>query len=241
MINIDKFKTFLFFVANKSGKGTITPSQFNLLAEQSLTAWTNKQIGDVDQTNPRTSLDLDQVAQEKLRHLKEHRNFRVNNGILLTPDGSTVVDINTEVAPAYWFFSALTHRLSYNDTDGQLISYHKEINIVKDGEFALRSSSQIKPPTHKHPISVLRAKDFEIAPLSINIVKLVYLRHPNTPAWAYTIVNKRPVYDSNSSTDIDAPQSALNELTMIACEYLGIHIREQQLIQFAAMQENTAQ
>jgi len=241
MINIDKFKKFVYFAANKNGRGTITPAQFNLVTEQALNAWTNKQIGDIDQAASKTSLDLDQVSMEKLRHLKEHRFFKVENGLLLTPNGIDVYDLNTDLAPAYWFFSALSHRITYNDTDGNLVNHLKEINIIKDSELAVLTSSQINYPTHKHPVAVLRAKDFELYPSSIHRAKLDYIREPLTPEWKYTMVSERPVYDSANSIDVDAPPKAFIEISMIALEYMGIHIRENELIQFAAMQENTAQ
>jgi hypothetical protein len=241
MINIDKFKKFVSYVSNKNGRGTITPEQFNTSVERVLFAWTNKQIGDSDQANPKSNMDIDQVSMEKLRHLKEHREFRVISRSLKTPNGIDVRDLHSNIAPKYWFLSALSHKVSYNDFEGNFQSSYREIDIVKDSEFAVRDSSKIKPPTIKKAIAVLRADDFEISPSLVKIAKLVYIRDPEIPLWAYDMINKRPVYNATNSTDIDAPISAWNELAMIYLQYLGIHIRENELVQYAVSQENSPQ
>ena len=48
-----------------------------------------------------------------------------------------------------------------------------------------------------------------------------------------TLVNGRPVYDPFLSVDLEAPDEALNEIAVRTLSFLGIHIREPQLIQYA--------
>ena len=239
MINIDKFKKFVDFASNKNGRGTIPPSQFDISAERSVVSWTNKQVGDVDVRNPNLAIDRNQVAMEKIRHLKEFRKFRVTNGLFKTPNGVDVTDINTDIAPKYWFLSALSHNILYKDINGNPISEPREFDIIKDSEYAMRMRSRIKPPTLKHPISVLRSEDFKVAPTTVQIVELVYAREPITPLWAYTMSNGRPLYNSATSKDLDAPESAFNEIAAIYLGYMGIHIRENDLVTYATELENS--
>jgi hypothetical protein len=238
MINIDKFKTFIYLVANKNGRGTLTPSQFDSATERAVVAWTNNQISNQKQYQPgqpfsQTSMDLDQASIDRLRHLKEIRNIRVVNGEMAMPDGVNV-DVNSEIMPKYWTHSRLSHRYQ---SHGKIVT--QPIKVVNDNQWAVKLSSNIVSPTKKRAIANYQSNKALIEPSGlINLVTLAYIRVPNTPSWGYTIINNRPVYDAVSSVDIDAPDSAFNEIAMIALEFIGIRIREQELVQAAAGLEN---
>jgi len=239
MIDIDKFHTFFYLIANKNGIGTVTPSQFNSIVERALFAWTNKQISNQKEYQPgnpmpRTSLDLDQASIDRLKHLKETHTVSCLGGEMPIPNGVTK-DINGVIMPEYWTLSRLTHKYQSN---GKIVT--QPISIVKDNEWAINLSSSIVAPTKKRAIANIQSDNFLIEPSSlINLVTLVYLRVPNTPVWGYNLTNNRPVYDSSKSQSIDAPKQAFNEIAMIALELIGIVIREPELVQAASGLENT--
>lgn len=238
MINIDKFKTFITTVANKNSRGNLTPEQFNSITERALFAWTNNQIANQKQYQPgnpisQTSFELDAISMAKLTHLKETRDVRVVNGLMGLPNG-TNIDVNSLVMPTMWFPSRILHKYTSN---GKIVS--QPIDIVKDSEWVLRLNSNIVAPTKKRAIANYQNNHLLIEPSNlINLVTLTYVRNPLTPIWFYTVVNGRPVYDSINSVDVDAPESAMNEIAMIALELIGIRIREQELVQSAASMEN---
>ena len=62
---------------------------------------------------------------------------------------------------------------------------------------------------------------------------MVYLRVPNAPVWGFTIANDREVYDASLSTDLDIPEEAFNEVAMMHLSYIGIHIREEELVMYS--------
>jgi hypothetical protein len=238
MINIDKFKTFVYLVANKSGRGTLTPAQFNSATDRGVIAWHNNQISNQKeyqpgQPVPRTSLDLDQAALDRLRHLKETRTIPTPGGEMPIPDGVNT-DVNNDVMPEYWTLSRLSHKYQSNRN---IVT--QPIEIIKDNEWAMYLGSSIVSPTKKRAIANIQSDKFLIEPSSlVNLVTLSYIRIPNTPVWGYNVVNGRPVYDSSKSTNIDAPEQAFNEIAMIVLEFIGIRIREQELVQAAAGLEN---
>lgn len=238
MINIDKFKNFFYLVANKSGRGTVTPSQFNDITERSVVAWTNNQISNQKQYQPgnpmpTTSLDLDQASIDRLRHLKEIRTIAVSNGEMPIPNGVNT-DINGDIMPSYWTHSRLSHKYQSN---GKIVT--QPIQIIKDNEWATVLSSNIVAPTKKRAVANITSDKVLIEPANlINLVTLSYVRVPRIPKWAYTLTNNRPVYDSANSVDIDAPEQAFNEIIMIGLELLGVRIREQELFQYASSLEN---
>jgi len=238
MINIDKFKTFVFTVANKSGRGTLSPAQFNSITKQALFAWTNNQLSNqkqyqLGQPISQTSLDIDQASIDRLRHLKETRDIRVINGEVEIPDGIKT-DVRGSVMPSYWTHSRLSHKYQ---SHGNIVTH--PIEVVNDNQWAIRLGSNIVVPTKKRAIGNYQSDKILIEPSNlINLVTLSYIRNPNTPIWAYDVTNNRPAYNAANSTDLDAPEQAFNEIAMIALELIGIKIREQELVQAATGLEN---
>ncbi len=238
MININKFRNFVYLIANKNGRGTITPDQFNLAAKSGLFTWTNNQISNWKRYNPGmpiplTSLDLDTLSQSKLRHLKTSHQIRVIDGFASVPDGAKT-DLNGVVMPSMWIPSRLSHKYSKN---GKVT--RRGIDIVKDMEWDSKIDSDIVPPTIKRAISNMNSESFEIEPKgAINLVNLTYIRNPKAPEWKYSVENGRPVYDDVNSIDLDAPESAMNEIAMITLELIGVRIRDGELVQAATSMEN---
>jgi hypothetical protein len=238
MINIDKFKTFVYAVANKNGRGTITPEKFNSITERALYAWTNNQVSNhkqyqVDNPTPVTSMDLDTVSMSRLRHLKTSHDIRVINNQASLPDGVNT-DVNSVVMAKMWIPSRIMHKYAKN---GALVE--RSIDLVKDMEWGLRTGSSIVGPTKKNAIANMQSDHLVIEPKNlITIINFTYIRNPNAPVWAYTTTNNRPVYDANSSVDIDAPESAFNEIALIALEFMGIQKRDMELVQNAVGMEN---
>lgn len=234
MININEFKTWFELLANKSGKGDyVSPSKFNQIVEQSLWTWIMRQYGNDQEYQPgrpipRVSYELTQDVIDKLRHLKEEAYFLISTGELSIPDGSTVKDNTNTVVPEYLHWVAM-----YNNYSVDGVNTEREIKLLRTNEVARRVNSTISPPTNKRPVAEMRDTYFKIWPKTVQFIRFVYLRHPEAPVWGYTTTNNRPVYDASASTDIDAPKEAMNELVMIALSYIGINMREPELIQYA--------
>lgn len=238
MINIDKFKKFVDFLANKNGKGSNpTPSNFNIAVEQSVMEWTMKRYNNPQEYQagrpiPRISYEITQKIIDDLHHLKETKYFNVDNGTVFIPNGSSVTDIYNTVAPKYLHLTALRSVIRFYKNNVAKNS-ELDIEIVRDNQWGRRLESSIKAPSKRYPIANIQSNFIEIMPKEVQMIRMVYLRYPNTPSWAYTIQNNRPVYDSINSVDIDAPEEALNEIAMSCLSFLGINIRETDLVQYA--------
>jgi hypothetical protein len=70
-------------------------------------------------------------------------------------------------------------------------------------------------------------------PRSINRVIFTYLRQPVAPVWGFTVTNGRPVYNSTTSTNFEAPEEAFGDIANRILSLLGIYVREPQLQQYA--------
>lgn len=238
MINIDRYRNFVQFVSNKNGKGAYeSPSQFNLNAERSVMEYTMKRFSNVHEYQPgrpipRVSYEMTQKVIDDLRHLKERRSFRVENGSFPIPDGVSVSDLSGEISPTYLHLSAISYD-KIDQVGDKITKTQKGFKMLKDDEVDTAINSCIAPPDANNPMGNIQSESILVFPDNIQIVNVIYLRQPKSPVWGFNIVNERPVYDASSSVDIDAPEEAFNEIVMMHLGFLGIHIREMELIQYA--------
>jgi hypothetical protein len=94
-------------------------------------------------------------------------------------------------------------------------------------------------PTKKRAVANMQSDYILVEPKSlINLVTLTYFRNPNTAKWAFDEVNGRPVYNESDSENIDAPKSAFNDIAMLALGFMGVKIRDAELVQAANSFEN---
>ena len=245
MVNVNEFKEFAEFVLNKAGMGSyLTPDEFNLNAYRAIMEFTMKRYGNQQEYQPgrpipRVSYEKTQKIIDDLRHLKEVQLIDVTSGSVLIPDGTTVQNSIGNIIPEYLHLSTLTYtKITNSDcTNGPEVR-KKSVDIVKDDELAMRCDSELVPPTLDYPIGNIQSDYIRLYPQSISQVEMVYLRQPNKPVWGFTVVSNRFVYDAATSTDLDIPKEAFNEVVMMFLSYMGMRIREPQVVQYAEMQKN---
>jgi hypothetical protein len=237
MVNIDKYRRFVRFIANKSGKGAYesTP-EFNLNAERAIKEFTMKRFGAVQQYTPGRPVPIvgheaSQKVMDDLRHLKEIRPFKVVDGSFDIPDGS-FNDAVGQLAPAYLHLSTM-HYYKVTQENGEVKKSRKGFKILKDKEVDDVLESCIIEPDLDHPYGHVEGSNIRVYPESIDRAYLTYLRQPISPEWGFDIVNNREVYNASLSTDLDIPEEVMNEVAMMHLSYIGIHIREQELIAYS--------
>ena len=60
-----------------------------------------------------------------------------------------------------------------------------------------------------------------------------YIRKPTKPSWGYVVINDKPLYNSNTSTDFELHLSEESELVYRILAFAGIAIEKPQLTQAA--------
>lgn len=238
-ININDMRDFILFVANKSGRAILpTPSQFNSYVNRAVAEYTTQMFGNPQEYQPgrpipKVSYELTQEIKDRLRHLKEVRDMLVNTeGKIMIPDGSTVVDRNGQVCPDYLHLTLLLGSY-FIQGSGTITEKHVPIEVVSDDELSLLLTSELVEPTVKYPVANIEGAYLKIYPTTFQYVKMTYLRQPNTAKWSYTVQNNRPVYDPATSVDIDAPKEAFNTIAMMVLSFLGVSMRESDLVGYA--------
>lgn len=237
-MNINDFRNFVLFLIRKAQSGgNPSPDQFNISLERAYIGTIMQRYGNPHEYTPNAPVPAmawqrTQKISDDLRFLMTSKTFNLSNGQLFIPDGISVKDINSTVAPKYLHFSSL--RYNHITQSGGVIT-QKEVDIrpLKDTEIGSATGSHIAPPTTRFPVCAFYDTYIQIYPKSLQRANLTYLKVPTTPKWAYTNDNNgRPVYDSANSVDIDAPDDMINDIATRLLSYLGISIRDINFVQY---------
>lgn len=114
---------------------------------------------------------------------------------------------------------------------------NRPVPILNEDEKVARDNSQIYPPTLWDPYGmVVQNWDVQLFPAVPMAGKVYYLTRPVAPKFGYNIVSGRViVYDPGSSTQLEWAEKDKNSILIKALSYIGINLREQDVIQYAEM------
>ena len=70
-----------------------------------------------------------------------------------------------------------------------------------------------------------------------SVMMYVYHLPINPPQWSYVTIAGKPVYNPSDSTQFRLPVRVHGELVIKILEYLGVNLREAQVVQYAAEKE----
>lgn len=232
-MNIDEVYKFMSFISNKSQSGNLTPKDFNSILPRAFSEWVMKRYHNVKAQLPNG---------EALISWQQNQKISDDLKFLLTKLGSVVVspDGTVDLPADYLHLSSLRYRYTYLD-NGTLKVLEDDVDVVRDSEIGGMLGSYIFKKhidAKKKVIAAIYSTYIQFYPNDIQTAIVTYLRKPIDPVWAFTVVNGRPVYDPANSVDLEAPDEAANEIMMMALSYLGINLREQELIQYSEMLKN---
>ena len=130
---------------------------------------------------------------------------------------------------------------------------YTEIERVSQAKISKLLSSNLTAPNTSYPAYVVgpepisspvgpTANFLQVYPQSITSdVLLTYVRYPKTPAWTYNTIGADgdPVFNPSSASyqDFELPLSDAIDITIKICEYAGISIREQAVVNFEKGEE----
>lgn len=113
-----------------------------------------------------------------------------------------------------------------------------KVEEIEDAFIGNELNDPLCGPEVEYPICAFYDEYIQFYPITgLSNVKITYLKSPVKPLWAYTIVNDRPVYDDASSVDVEWNAQNIRELTTRTLKYLGVTLREGELVQFAQISE----
>lgn len=226
MINVDTLKQFIEYVSNKEQRGGYLPAkEFNMLLPRAVDDFFNERYGLPESYRPGYPLppqayEVTKTIKEDLRHLKENEFLNVDSeGKATIPDD-------------YVHYTKILYRKVTNTSTGPEVKL-VPVEMLDDDQFDSRKLARIKKPSKRKPVGVINNDHFEFYPKDLYKVKLTYLRYPKEPKWANTVQDDEEIYDPSNSIDIELPKNNTNKIAHIILGYMGIHIREQSLYQYA--------
>ncbi len=229
-MDINKVYNFLKYLADKDQSGNITPKEFNLSLPRALNEWVMKRYNNVKSVQPnKQGWQKNQKITDDLRFLLVRNE--VSN---VTPDGKL------SLPDDYLHLSSLVYNYKYSE-DGDTVSIPKDVDVVNDNEIAEFLSSHIyrkNIKAKKYVICAFYNDYLQIYPKDIGTVDLTYLRKPIEPFWAFTLERGRPVYDPINSIDLEVPDETANEIIVMCASYLGMNLREPELVNYSEMLKN---
>ena len=237
-MTIDEVYKLVQVFANKEQRGFISPSDFNLLANQAELELYNKRLSIIKQKSPtRKSQGLyaENLSPEMAR--QDIATF------LTRSDMNVVSKANPYLGVTVTLTSDYVESMFINTDEHHDISTNIPIDIVepKDINQILRSS--LVKPSMEYPIALLgtesgtSSKVFSVFPDTITKVIAYHYRNNNTPKWSYVTVAGKPVHDSSSSSGFKISSRCHGEIVVKILEYLGVSIREADVVQYAQASE----
>jgi hypothetical protein len=231
MIDVNELYKAVQFFANKEQSGFIKPSEFNMLADRAQMEMFMKKFGNPElvagpmQPFPKYSYQETQKISDDLRIFIKKSELPLSSGFLNYPTD-------------YVHYSS-ARVVNVSQGTGMTINRREvEVSVVDDSELGYILNSSIVNPEPDYPVVAFYEAGLQFYPDNSENVVLTYLRRPVKPNWAYNLVNGRPVYDANNSIHLEFPDETLNEMLAKILSYVGINLREPQLVQYSETQKN---
>jgi hypothetical protein len=157
---------------------------------------------------------------------------------LVTPIPLSPVQGLAQLPPDYVYLSSLVYNYTYN-RNKQTVTEPVNVELLDDMDFTARVSSRLMAPTFRAPIARFIGNDIEFAPLKMDRVKLVYVRMPDAPVYAYTVDgNDNYVYNPSASVQFEWPDICLPDLANMALSYISDNFRDMFIKQSAENRKN---
>lgn len=222
--------------ANKEQRGFITPGDFNLLAKQAEMELYNKRLSIVmEKSQPKKAAGYYHeslspgLAEQDIVHFLSKEELDLSNRAspFLGSDANRTMD----------YLVSITTRVD----EEHHISSNIPLDIVTDENINQILRSSLVKPSMEYPIALLSgsgsAKKIIVFPEAIRKVLITYYHYGNNPKWGYVAIAGKPVYDASNSTQFILSQRCHGELVIKILEYLGVSIREADVVQYAQANE----
>ena len=242
-MTIDEIYRLVQTFANKEQRGFITPSDFNLLVKQAELELLNKRLSIVqEKSQPKKaggfieeSLTPEMAEQDIAPFLISNR-FNATLSSVATGYSEKEVTLTSDVL--------LIKEIFILAEESSSMSSHIPLEIVKPEDINKVLRSSLVKPSMDFPIGLMSGSPIngilkiKVFPDSISHVMVYYYHMPQTPPqWNYVTIAGKPVYDPSNSTQSRFPARVHGEIVVKVLEYLGVNLREAQLVQYAQSNE----
>ena len=183
MINVNEVKIFIDFIANKEQSGTsYSINQLNNLFKAASIDLFKQRYGLPEEYSPgmplpRMSYEVTQKMKDDLRACKEVENLTVDSA------GHMMLPLNY-IHPTDIAYIKITNQCC----DNPPLVDPRVVDKIDDDKWYRRVSNSIKKPSKAFPICNFLKDRIRLDPIDLGKVEFSYLRTPNTPILAFTLV-----------------------------------------------------
>jgi len=239
-MTIDEVYRLVQTFSNKEQRGFITPKDFNLLAKQAELELYNKRLSIVmEKSQPKKVAGY---YSESLSPLVAEQD--ISPFLTQTPLSIENYDNN----PTLGGYNITSH-FDYIKSIVALPSDELDINTntpveivsVENLQQVLRSS--LAKPSIEYPVALISggsngSKRISVFPDTISKLYIWHYTYTNNPKWNYVTIAGKPVYDASNSVGFMLNPNTHGEIVIKILEYLGVSIREADVVQYATAKEN---
>ena len=134
--------------------------------------------------------------------------------------------------------------ISTADAETQSITTNVPVEIVNNKNINQILRSSLVKPSASYPVALIggstsNAKVINVFPDTIKSVTVNHYVNNSSPKWNYVTIAGKPVYDNANSTQFRSSNRTHGELVVKILEYLGVTIREAEVVQYAQNKEAT--
>ena len=221
MISVDTVYQKVLALANKEQRGYITPQEFNLLADKAQMELYDMYFHDIKTavhkaTNQQgVAFDEIELIQEKLQPFQANTvlTLGANLGLLTIPDDVYYINILQDANGGREVVEMTLKETSYTENHPLLSATTSRKTYVRE------PNSQIRI----HPL-LTEETTFDLR----------YYKRPTPPNWAYVVVQKRALYNSNSSVDFTLHASEEELLVARILQLAGIVIMKPGIVEIGS-------
>ena len=250
-VSIDTVYQKVLAFANKEQRGYITPQEFNLFADQAQMEIFDQYFYDKNQFgrvpgNSYTYSDMVTNLEGKMA-IFERRNRDANVQHATSNPNNNPNFIGTwgdvkigEQFPDMYRLGTVTVVYDTATTGRGYVAEKIPLNDLNEyAHSPLGKWSKSRPVYVEYPILSDNTSRIKIYPYphydrAVDRVQFSYIRKPKKPNWGYVVVNDKPLYNSNASTDFELHTSEESELVYKILTSTGVAIEKPQLTQIAA-------
>lgn len=219
---IDSIYNVVQIILNKNDRGVITPDRFNEIANAAQLKIYSEIPNDIRLAINRKNRGNNDNTLSYLRNEIDKFN-------------STVEIIRDSEPPYYFSFPS-----DFIEVDS-VYSNGRMIEMVDNGKALMYIHSPLVAPSEAYPICVISSGKMNVYPESIKSIILNYKRRLKTPKWTYIPVAGKAMFNISDSTyqDFELGEYFFNRIVTEMLTYLGLHLKEQEVIQISQQEQNT--
>ena len=228
---IDLVYNTVLTIINKEIDGYLSPSEFNILANQVQTEIFRSYFEDenIDKNKENRGLTNDGYSNlafkqaQRIEQFSDVANITAANNLFALPSNMYFIEDN-----------GVSSTASAN-------SYNAVISKVEQSEYNYLTRSSARP-TELYPIYTQRGSNLQVFPTTITGVEVRYLRTPNTPNWTFIVLpSGDPMYNPADAAfqDFELHESEFPNIVNRMLTYFGVNIREQEIVQIAETLKNS--